>query len=436
MNLPALLAAVVVSAGALAWPRIADAALLGPETTPQEQPAASADNTDPAVQNYARGVEALRAGELDGAEKAFKAAAEANPRMPQPLVGLADVAQRRGDSPGAKKLLDQAVALAPNDDGAHYALAVFHVQTRDYLAAEAELKRVIEISPTLIRARLDLAGLYANSLSRPSDAIPAYRAAVQVDPTHAGAHQGLAMALAGTGQFKEAEAEYRKAAELAPDIPLPLHSLARMQLSRGQTDAGLASLDAALKVLPNFVPALLDKGDLLLGQGKTEPALTLFEQAVAADATSASAVFKRGAALQLLKRHTEAREAYEQTIALDANFAPAYNNLAWMQTESGGNLGQAEQWAATAVKLAPDSAAFRDTQGWVYRAQRKFSEAETVLEKAATMKPPLADVKYHLGLVYLDQRKTDQAKKAFREALAIDAKHAPSKQALQKMGDS
>jgi Flp pilus assembly protein TadD len=78
----------------------------------------------------------------------------------------------------------------------------------------------------------------------------------------------------------------------------------------------------------------------------------------------------------------------------------------------------------------------RDTQGWVYRAQRKFSEAETVLEKAATMKPPLADVKYHLGLVYLDQRKTDQAKKAFREALAIDAKHAPSKQVLQKLGDA
>ncbi|WP_372715579.1 tetratricopeptide repeat protein [Immundisolibacter sp.] len=411
---------------------VVNGAFLAPDPPPPSSPS----KVDPTLEHYRQGVEALRNNNVDSAEKEFAAAHAANPRMPQALVGLADVALRRGKRDEAKKWLGQAVELAPQDDVVQHSLFMFHFIGKDYPVAETALRKAIELNPHNLRARLDLADLYANTLKRPSDAIPAYRAAVQVDPTHAGAHQGLAMALAGTGQFKEAEAEYRKAAELAPDIPLPLHSLARMQLSRGQTDAGLASLDAALEVLPNFVPALLDKGDVLLGQGKAEAALALFDQAVAADAKSASAVFKRGAALQLLKRHTEASEAYEQTIALDANFAPAYNNLAWMQAESGGNLGQAEQWAATAVKLAPDSAAFRDTQGWVYRAQRKFSEAETVLEKAATMKPPLADVKYHLGLVYLDQRKTDQAKKAFREALTIDAKHAPSKQALQKLGDA
>ncbi len=410
----------------------ADAALMAP--APSSDPALR--QADPAMERYAAGVEALRAEDLDAAETAFKEATAANPRMPQPLIGLADVALRRGSRAEAKKWLDKAIQTAPNDDGAQHALSLFHFTGKDYPAAEAALQKALATNPKNLRAQLDLADLYANSLKRPSDAVVAYRAAIAIDTTHAGAHNGLATALASTGQFKEAEAEYRKAAELAPEVPVPLHSLARMQLSRDQTEQGLASLDAALKVQPKFVPALLDKGDVLLGQGKPEAALALYDQAVAADGKSAAAHFRRGAVLQLQKRNADAKPAYIKAIELDDKFAAAYNNLAWMQVESGSNLNQAEQWAATAVKLAPDSAAFRDTQGWVYRAQRKFTEAETVLEKAASMKPPLADVKYHLGVVYLDQKKLDQAKKAFDEALAIDPKHAESKAALKKLGDA
>lgn len=354
--------------------------------------------------------------------------------MPQPLIGLADVALRRGLRVEAKKWLDKALEAAPKDDTAQHALSLFHVSGQDYPAAEAALQKALAINPKNLRAQLDLADLYANALKRPSKAIDACRAAIAIGPEHAGAHHGLAVALAATGQFTQAEAEFKTSAQLAPTLPTPLHSLARMQLGRGQSEAGLASLDAALKVQPQFVPALLDKGDLLLAQGKTEAALALFDQAVAADAQDASATFKRGAALQTLKRNAEAAQAYQQTITLNGDFAAAYNNLAWLQTESGSNLDQAAQWASKAVKLEPDNAAFRDTQGWVYRAQRKLAEAETVLEKAATMKPPVADIQYHLGAVYLDQKKPEQARRAFDAALAIDPKHAPSKAALQNLG--
>lgn len=389
--------------------------------------------TDPASTSYLAGLEALRRGDLDAAEKAFTESSKANARMPQPLVGLADVAQRRDNPSGAKKLLEQAVSLAPDDASVHHALAAFHVRRQDFAAAEAELKIVIDLTATDLRPRLDLADLYLNSLSRPTDAIAIYRAAAGIDPQHAAVHHGLATALARTGQFEQAEAEFRKSAQLAPAAPLPLHSLAVMQLSRGQTEAGLLSLDAALKVQPTFTPALLEKGDVLLAQGKPDAALALFEQAVTVDAQNAAAQFKRGTALQMLKRTADAADAYRQAVSIDRDFAPAYNNLAWMAVESRTDLDQAAQWASTAVRLAPNNVAFRDTQGWVYRAQRRFAEAETVLEKAATMKPPLAEVKYHLGLVYLDQNKPDLAGRAFREALAIDANHAPSKQALQQL---
>lgn len=388
---------------------------------------------DPALANYSTGAEALLNGDLDAAEEAFRAATAANPRMPQPLLGLADVAQRRNRRDEAKKWLDEAAAVASRDDGVQLALAVFHVTGQDYVAAEAALKRAVELNPANLRARLDLADLYANFLRRPSDAIAGYRAAIAIDGKHAGAHHGLATTLAAVGQFSEAEREFRKSAELAPTAPLPLHSLARLQSSRGQHEAALASLDAVLKIEPNFLPALLDKGDLALSQGKSDTALALYKQAVDTNPKSAAAHFKYGAMLQTRNQLEDAKKAYETAIELNPQFAEAYNNLAWMQAQLRNNLGQAAQYAATAVKLAPDNAAYRDTLGWVHRAQKQLPEAETVLEKAATMQPPLADVQYHLGVVYAEQSKNDLARKAFEKALEIDPKHAEAKAALSRL---
>jgi len=426
-----LLLGAVLGAAAPVLPATAGFIFSDSPLSPRDAATFAGAGTDPAQASYRRGLDALRAGDIDAAERAFKSAAQINPRMPQPLVGLADVAQKRGNPEQAGELLRQALTVAPTDEDAGYALAVHHTNTKDYAAAEAQLKLIVELNPRHTAAQLDLANLYANALDRPNDAIATYRAILSADDKHAGAHYGLAMALARADQFKEAEAGFRAAARLAPGTALPLHSLARLQLSRGQTQAATASLDQALKVQPDFVPALLDKGDVLMRAGQLDAALALFERATAADERNPTAHFKRGTVLQMQKRHVEARQAYVTVISLDNGFAPAYNNLAWMQTESRDNLEQGSQWAATAVELAPENPAFRDTQGWVYRTQRKLAQAEAVLVQAATMQPPSADIQYHLGMVYLDQKKPDEARRAFDAALAIDPQHAPSKAALQ-----
>lgn len=413
----------------LLWPLASLSALMAPEvplTTAQR-------SADPATRHYAEGLAALRRGDADAAEAAFKAAFTVNPKMPQPLIGMADAAMIRSKPADAQGWLDQAIALTPDDEAVHRALAIFRYTQNDFLGVEAALKKAIAVDKTSIRARVDLADLYANILNRPSDAITEYRAAIAIDSGHAGAHHGLATALAATGQFTEAEAEYRKSAELAPTVAWPLHSLARLQLSRGQSEAGVASLDAALKLKPDFAPALLDKGDVLLGQGKLDAALALYEQAVESNPGNAAAWFKRGALFQARGKTAEATSDYQKTITLDETFAGAYNNLAWIGVQTGSDLAQAARWADKAVKLAPDNAAFRDTQGWVLRAQRKLAEAETVLEKAATMQPPIADIQFHLGMVYLDQKKPDQARRAFDAALAIDPEHVKAKAALQQL---
>ena len=400
---------------------------------PSQPEVAVSSSADPAMQSYAEGVEALGNNHLLTAEDAFKEALKVNPRMVRALIGLADVAIRRDQRAQAKASLDKAMDIAPNDDTVQHALGLFAAAGKEYPAAEEALKKAIEINPNNLAARNALGGLYTNAMQRPADAVGVYRAAIEVDPEQLESRLGLAQALAATGQFSAAEQELTAAAKAHPDSPFPSHLLGRIQLARGNMEAAAAATDAALRIAPDFVPALLDKGDVLLGTGKVEEALALYDRAIATDNRNATAHFKRGVLLQEQRRDAQALQAYLNVINIAPDFAPAYNNLAWMQAESGQQLDQASQWVATAVKLEPNNPAFRDTQGWVYRAQRKFSEAETVLEKAATMSPPIADVHYHLGLVYLDQRKADPARRAFKAALAIDHRHAAAAAALEKL---
>lgn len=400
---------------------------------PEQPPVASSTADDPAMGSYLQGVQALRDNHLLTAEEAFKAALEANPRMVQALIGLADVALKRDDRDAAQASLDKAIQIAPNYDGTQHALGLFHASGKDYPAAETALRKAIELNPKNLAARNALGGLYANAMQRPSDAVAAYRAALEVDPTQIEARIGLAQALAATGQFSAAETELVAASKAQPNSPFPQLVLGRMQRARGNNEAADKAIDAALKVDPDFVPALLDKGDGLALAGETDAALALYDRAIARDDRNATAHFKRAVQLQQQGRNAEARQGYLDVIAIDQQFAAAYNNLAWMQADSRDRLDEAAQWAATAIRLDADNAAYRDTQAWVFRAQRKFDEAETVLEKATTMQPPLADVHYHLGVVYLDRRKADPARRAFTEALAIDPKHAAAAAALEKL---
>lgn len=418
----------VLAASMLVLP-MAEAAFLFPAQPPLD----TIEAAGPGMEDYAAGLKALHDNRLLSAEDAFKRALKTNPQLVQAMIGLADVDQRRQARDSARAWLDKAVATAPNDDTVQHALGLFEASGQNYPAAEAALKRAIDLKPKNLAARNALGRLYASEMQRPGDAVNVYQAAVDADPRQLEARMGLAQALVATGQFSAAEQALIAAAKAHPESPFPDHLLGRMRLARGDTAAAAAATDAALRIAPDFVPALLDKGDVLAGAGNIDEALALYDRAIATDNRNATAHFKRGVLLQQQKRSAQARQAYLNVITIAPEFASAYNNLAWMQAESGSHLDQASQWAATAVKLEPNNPAFRDTEGWVLRAQHKLADAEAVLEKAATMSPPNADVHYHLGLVYLDQKKTDPARQAFKDALAIDPKHAAARERLDAL---
>ena len=338
----------------------------------------------PTAQALRSGIEALQRGDLAAAEMSFKHVLELKPNEPHALMLLAEVALRRRMPAQTLAYLETAASKNPTSAPAHEALGRFLATRKDYAAAEAALKKAVELDSNWIDARLSLADFYL-SQNKSDEAMATYRAAVQTDPNSAPAHYRLGMALQRTGDKQNAENELRTSARITPDSPLPHFALGDLLSRAGKDDLAIQEYEAANEIVPTA------EGYVRLGMAQE----------------------RRG-------RTDVAVQAYQHAILVDRDEAIAYNNLAWISAEKKQNLDDALVWAKTAVDLRPKVASFYDTLGWVLRAKGQKNEAIATLREGTDLDPQNGELWYHLGVVYSEDGQQRQALTAFGKALQLN----------------
>ena len=353
----------------------------------------------PAESEYRKGLTDLVKGDLNTAEAAFKQSLQLEPKQIISILGLADIAVRRGQGKVAEEYLRRALTLAPNSSEVQRAWGRYLYSQKKFVPAEAAFKKAIVSNPKSADPRVDLADLYLKGLRNFPEAINTYKSALALAPTLASAHYGLGVALAGVKQYSQA----------------------------------LDSLSATLKAQPQFTQAYLARGEIFEVTGENDKALAEYAAALKANPKFAQAHVKIGMIQERKKQTAEAEKSYLAAIELDSNQPIAYNNLAWAAAERRTRLDDALVWAKKAVELAPAAPEFQDTLGWVYRARGELDKATSALQKAASAKPELAEVIYHLGVVYAENGKTNDAEATLRKALALKKDFAGADDARKRL---
>lgn len=217
--------------------------------TPDEAAHFSRPSVDPETHAlYLRGRYDLHQGGANGATKAietFEAVLARDPQHARALSSLAEAwilaassidgaVDPRTAFPKARDAALRAIAIDPRLGGPHVALANVLYQTeRDFVGAEKELHRALELNPGNAAARRALSLLLAN-LGRFDEAVAEALRVVELDPLSLVKRQNLALVLYFAGRFEEAEKEARAAREDGTGAPGFREFVAEVQLASGR----------------------------------------------------------------------------------------------------------------------------------------------------------------------------------------------------------
>jgi tetratricopeptide (TPR) repeat protein len=382
---------------------------------------------------FDRGRDALAKNDYVAAESAFNESLKLDGKVVGAMLGLAQVAARRGDRAAYAANLQRAITLAPDSSEVQYAWGRYQYSLNKFTEAEKAYRSAIRLDAQAVGPRIDLADLYATSLAKPAEAIPLYKEVIARDPKHAGAHYALGVAFAATSDDESAMRAFTEAATLAPDNPFVPYELGRLHIRHERWDAALDAFARAITIRPSFVAAYFDRADIWATRQQPDKVLAELNAAVKAAPKSADAFLRLGMAYQHRSRWPDAEAAYRATLALDPNRAMAYNNLAWMAAERRVRLDEAVGWAKAAVKLKPGVSQFQTTLGWVLRAQGDLVKADETLAKAAASKPERAEAFYYLGIVESDRGHRAEAARSLRKALSLNPNFAGADDAKNRL---
>lgn len=244
-----------------------------------------------AIDAYNAGAQAHRSQDFETALSKFQAAIEFDPELAPPFLALADVHLQRGDNAAAIAAIESFLELKPDDEqgkklafeayrrsgdtakaeelaaqlgsqdmSKDLAVGIYNEgavasQDGDYETALAKFKQSVELDPSLAQAHAGIAALLYNQ-EQLDGALEAAHRAIAIEPENRQALRIQFLVYDGRGDYEKglpAWEAYRTLDEKGA-IQL-LYTRADMEFQAGEIDAARTALSKVLEVAPDYARA-------------------------------------------------------------------------------------------------------------------------------------------------------------------------------------
>jgi tetratricopeptide (TPR) repeat protein len=334
----------------------------------------SVSRDDPRVE-FTSGQHALRDGDLDAAEKAFRRVLTVDPRSAAAYANLGVIAMRRKEWDHALELLKKAELLDPKMAGIRLNMGIAEFRRANYGAAIVPLGSVLHDQPDSSQARY-LLGLCQVFTERYPDAL----ATLQPLWTE---RSGDVMYLYVLGI----------AAHNAGNDALDQQALSRM-IEVGGDSAEL-----------HFI-----LGKSYLNRHEESAALPELGRAIASNPHLPFAHFTLGVAhARLGDDDALAEQEFRKDIAIEPDLADNYAQLGFLYTRAQ-KFSAGEQAFAEALRRDPRMAAARLGLAQLYFNEEKFAEALREADAALQLAPETQNVHYLRGRILTRLGRREEAR--------------------------
>ena len=189
-------------------------------------------------------------------------------------------------------------------------------QQGDLQEAIAAYQAVLQHDPSLAAAHCNLGAIHQVQGDGEA-ALAAYQAALAAKPSLATAHLNLGRLLLDQHRWPEAEAALRRVVDLQPSSATAHLELATAQRLLGDTAAAIASCEAALVRQPELHEAWHNLGGLWMQQGEMGKARHCFEQVLQRQPGQVAAHQNLGHVLEVMDEPQAALISYTRALELD-----------------------------------------------------------------------------------------------------------------------
>lgn len=289
----------------------------------------------------------LQLGRLDQAQASEQRALDLRQGdYDEALVGMGDIALRRGNYQGAVEQYNAALARNEHLTAAYIGLGRAAAASGNWSVAQAHFRNAVAREAKSAEGHLWLAEALIR-LNNASEAIRAYEQALALNPRYAEAYFGLAQA----------------------------------QMTAGAIDRAQENLRHALALRPNYAEALLLQGKLFEQQGLDDQAIETYGRSITASAQIAEPRYRRALLFIRRDRMSDAEDDLKDAVAIQSNFpeahywlgrtylaqgraAAARNEFQQAITQRGGNYAEARFYQG----IAEEQLGLRDEAAASYRA--------------------------------------------------------------------
>ena len=339
----------------------------------------------------------LEMDRLNDAREVLRQARKINRTDPQILIMLSDIyiAESKWDSVGTSlsRVVDDAdISPEAKEKVARYLFAKYKEDSQNtniQRATSTVFEQILQ-SDTKSSQLLNLVADFFSQTQQQEKALQALERTTEIIPTDDTAWKQRLQILLQNGQYQEAIAVGKQAAEEIPQDPIVLYFLGSAYLSNQNHAKAIEQLEAASK-LPARRPL---KASIYSGLGSAYAGLEEWDQS-----------FKN----------------FDQALTIDGDNASALNNYAYYLADLDRDLEKAEKMAKKALSVDPNNASYLDTLGWIYYQQEEYQEAQKYIQKALDSGQPSAEIMEHMGDVLDKLGQPQQAKSWWRKALEKDS---------------
>ena len=269
---------------------------------------------------------ALEAGRTDAAAKGFENILSYDPENVEALYFLSVIDYQGGQAATALDRIEAAIALRADAADCHNLHGLILITLDRLTDAVDAFRRALDSDTGIPDVYNNLATAH-ETLGSVLEAESFYRKAIDIDPGYAQAHNNLGRILLATGRSSDAEGACNAALSAHPDLPDARFNLAVAQQRQGKLIEAEATIDAALGAMPQDANLWRFLGALRHSQGNLSGAEEALRKAISYAPELSEAHDNLAGVLLDQARVEEAEASFKRALDLNPQDNRAHSNL-------------------------------------------------------------------------------------------------------------